>query len=95
MVGSVAVGTITMVLYTAFQEISERMQTSAIDSFLDLVGTIFFTILNVIAAGAESVQSGFMIGLYVGITLSVLYLFTKWLTISKGWQLTPAWRRAP
>jgi uncharacterized membrane protein len=95
MVGSVAVGTIAMVLYTAFQEISERMQSTAIDSFLDLVGTIFFTILNVIAAGAESVQSGFMIGLYVGITLSVLYLFTKWLTISKGWQLTPAGRRAP
>src|SRR5688500_17282676 len=88
-VGSVATGTIVMVLSTALQEMSAQMQSSAIDSVLDLVGTIFFTVLNVIAAGAESVQSGFMIGLYAGITLIVLYLVFKWLTISKGWQLTP------
>lgn len=87
LVGSVVTGTLAMVLTASISEVSQQMQSSTIDTFLDLVATIFFTVLNVIAAGAESVQTGFMVGLYAGVALSALYLVYKWLTISKGWHV--------
>jgi hypothetical protein len=93
MVASITTATIAMVAVAAYGEVSHQINSAAIDTFLDLIATIFFTLLNVIAAGADSVQMGFMVGIYVGIALSALYLVNSWLFVQKGRHLFPAWRR--
>lgn len=93
MIAAVVTSTVAMVATTAIGEVSRQINSAILNDFFDLIGTIFFTILNVIAAGTESIQMGLMIGFYAGIAMSVAYLVYSWFAPRMGSQLALTGRR--
>jgi hypothetical protein len=91
-VAAVLLSTVAMALVVSIAEVNRQMSIAATDSLFDLVAVIFFTVLNVIAAGAGSVYAGAKIGLYASAAISVVYLLL-WLLIRE--RVAPAlWRLA-
>lgn len=77
--------TVAMILSVSIAEVNRQMASAANGGLLDLIGAIFFTILNVIAVSSDSLYLGAEIGLYTGATISVVYLLLlsfagDWLT---------------
>ena len=80
-----AASTIAMILSVSVAEVNRQMASAANGGLFDLIGAIFFTMLNVIAVSSNALYVGAKIGLYAGAAISVVYLLLlafagDWLT---------------
>jgi WD40 repeat protein len=71
---AVILSTVAMLLLVAVQEVQRQMGAAATGGLFDLLTVIFFTVVNVIAAGAGSLYSGALIGLTASAAIGVVYL---------------------
>jgi WD40 repeat protein len=73
MVAAIIVSSTAMVFSVSIAEVNRQMDTAAIGGLFDLIAVIFFTLINVVAAGKDSLVNGAKIGLYMGAAIGVAY----------------------